>query len=454
MCRIDIPHGAKSIVMGLQYANHETYIVGGCVRDSLLGLAPKDWDICTSATPDEIKEHFSKVGLPTIDTGLKHGTITVRAQDGESYEVTTFRIDGNYSDNRHPDSVEFVDSIYLDLSRRDFTINAMAYSSEGLIDPHNGRADLEQGIITCVGNPDDRFAEDALRMLRALRFAAVYDFKIDDVTAGSIHKNKDALRNIAAERVRAELCRLLCGKGTLRILLEFSDVLAVVIPELNPCIGFDQNNPYHKYTVYDHIAHAVSNCMSDDISVKMALLLHDIGKPLCYTEDENGGHFHGHAIPGRHIAENVMNRLRFDNKTKNEVLELVLYHDAMIEPTPKTVRRWLNKIGERRFSQLLDIRMADIKAHAEGTQETRIERCEMLGVIMTEIIEQEQCFRLKDLAIRGKDILSFGVQEGRIVGDVLNHILDMVISGEIENCIEAQMKEAKKFLESKNYGRE
>lgn len=453
MYKISIPKGAQSIVMGLRYAYHEAYVVGGCVRDSLLGKEPKDWDICTSATPDEMKECFRRCGFETIDTGLKHGTLTVKVGKGEHYEVTTFRVDGNYSDSRHPDSVEFVDSIYKDLSRRDFTINAMAYNSAGLIDTYHGRQDLERGIISCVGNPDDRFSEDALRILRALRFASTYNFTIDDRTAESIHKNKNNLKNIAVERIQSELCKMLCGKGILRVLLEFSDVISVIIPEIQSCIGLEQNNPYHQYTVYDHIAHAVANCDTADVSVKMALLLHDIGKPLCYTEDENGGHFHGHAVPGRDIAETVMNRLRFDNKTKEEVLELVLYHDATIEPTPKTVRRWLNKIGENRFSQLLDIRMADIKAHTEGTQESRIEKCQALGTIMSDILEQEQCFSMKDLAIRGKDILAFGVPEGKIVGDILNHILDMVINGELENYIEVQMEEAKRFLEERNYGK-
>ena len=452
MYKICVPRGAQSIVMGLRYAHHEAYVVGGCVRDSLLGKEPKDWDICTSATPDEMKEHFIRAGFETIDTGLKHGTITVKVGKGEQYEVTTFRVDGNYSDSRHPDSVEFVDSVYKDLSRRDFTINAMAYNSSGLIDPYHGRQYLERGVISCVGNPDDRFSEDALRILRALRFASTYNFTIDDKTAESIHKNKDNLKNIAVERIQSELCKMLCGKGVLQVLLDFSDVMSTIIPEITPCIGFKQNNPYHQYTIYDHIAHAVANCDTSDISIKVALLLHDIGKPMCYSEDENGGHFHGHALPGRDIAETVMNRLRFDNKTKEEVLDLVLYHDATIEPTPKTVRRWLNKIGERRFSQLLDIRMADIKAHAEGTQDSRIERCQALGAIMSEILEQEQCFCLKDLAIRGKDILSFGIQEGKLVGDTLNHILDMVINGELENYIEVQMEEAKRYLEARQNG--
>lgn len=449
MNKIKVPHGAQSIVLGLRYANHEAYVVGGCVRDSLLGREPKDWDICTSATPDEMKHHFNRLGIQTIDTGLQHGTITAKLSNGEQYEVTTFRVDGDYSDGRHPDSVEFVNSVYKDLARRDFTINAMAYNSAGLIDPYHGRQDLVDGVIRCVGNPDDRFGEDALRILRAMRFASAYGFAIEENTSQSIHRNKELLKNISVERVQSELCKILCGKGVLNVLLEYSDVIATIIPEMSPCIGFDQNNRYHQYTIYEHIAHAVANYTGADISVKVALLLHDIGKPLCYSEDENGGHFHGHAVPSREIAEVVMDRLRFDNKTKEEVLDLVLYHDmTSMAATPKAVRRWLNKIGERRFSQLLDIRMADIKAHAEGTQESRIERCIALGAIMSEIIEQEQCFTMKDLAIKGKDILALGVPEGKLVGKVLTHILDMVINEELDNCIDVQIAEARKYLGS------
>lgn len=434
MNKITIPRGAKAIVQGLRYEHHDAYVVGGCVRDSLLGVEPKDWDICTSATPEEMKEYFNRISVKTIDTGLKHGTITVDMEQCGKFEVTTFRIDGNYSDNRHPDSVQFVDSIVQDLSRRDFTINAMAFNSGGLVDPFHGRDDLENGIIRCVGNPDDRFKEDALRILRAMRFSSTYGFTIDEATSQSIHKNKELLLNIAAERIQAELCRMLCGKGILNVLLEYSDVIATIIPEMEPCIGFDQNNRFHEYTVYDHIAHAVANYTGIDTVVNVSLLLHDIGKPCCYTVDEKGGHFYGHGVSSHDITEKVLTKLRFDNKTKSDILELVLYHDAVIEPTPKTVRRWLNKIGERQFSRLLDIRMADILAHKKGTQESRIERCNALRTLANEIIEQEQCFKIKDLMIDGYDVMEIlGVPEGKEVGLVLSEILKLVIDEELEN---------------------
>ena len=434
MNKITIPRGAKAIVQGLRYEHHDAYVVGGCVRDSLLGVEPKDWDICTSATPEEMKEYFNRISVKTIDTGLKHGTITVDMEQCGKFEVTTFRIDGNYSDNRHPDSVQFVDSIVQDLSRRDFTINAMAFNPGGLVDPFHGRDDLENGIIRCVGNPDDRFKEDALRILRAMRFSSTYGFTIDEATSQSIHKNKELRLNIAAERIQAELCRMLCGKGILNVLLEYSDVIATIIPEMEPCIGFDQNNRFHEYTVYDHIAHAVANYTGIDTVVNVSLLLHDIGKPCCYTVDEKGGHFYGHGVSSHDITEKVLTKLRFDNKTKSDILELVLYHDAVIEPTPKTVRRWLNKIGEKQFSRLLDIRMADILAHKKGTQESRIERCNALRTLANEIIEQEQCFKIKDLMIDGYDVMEIlGVPEGKEVGLVLSEILKLVIDEELEN---------------------
>lgn len=400
-----------------------------------------------------MKLYLFRHGIRSIDTGLKHGTVTAYISQLEQYEITTFRSDGVYSDGRHPDCVEFVGSVIQDLSRRDFTINAMAYNTAGMVDPFHGQADLERGVINCVGNPDERFSEDALRILRALRFSSVYRFRIGEETARSIHQNRNKLLMVSAERIQMELCKLLFGKGVLDVLLEYSDVFSAIIPELAPCIGFQQNNPYHQYTVYDHIAHAVANYIGNDISVKIALLLHDIGKPGCYTEDEKGGHFYGHGVPSRDMAECVMNRLKFDNKTKAEVLDLVLYHDTVIEPTPKVVKRWMNRIGKDRFAQLLDVRMADIRAHAEGTQESRIERCMALRSIMSDVLDEEQCFSLKDLAIHGKDILSLGVPQGKVIGDTLQHILNKVISGELDNHIEPQMQEAQQYIKSYINGR-
>ncbi len=431
MCKITLPAGADKIVAVLLDNGFDSYIVGGCVRDSLLGKTPHDWDICTSAKPEEVERCFS--GQRIIETGLKHGTVTIVMED-MPYEVTTFRVDGDYSDCRRPNSVLFVGDIMEDLSRRDFTMNAMAYNSrDGLVDPFGGAESLNKRLISCVGNPDDRFGEDALRILRALRFASVFGFSISDRTSEAIHKNVELLNRISAERINSELCRLLCGEGVLSVLLNYPDVISTIIPELGPCVGFEQRNKYHQYTVYDHIAHAVANYHGNDMFVLVALLLHDIGKPLCYTEDENGGHFYGHGIPSSELAERALDRLRFDNESHRIISELVLYHDAVIEPTPRTVRRWLNKLGMEQFLRLMDIRLADIQAHSDGTQESRIERRNAVLELAWDIIRQNQCFAMKDLMINGNDVMALGVPEGRRVGEILHAALDAVIDGEVPN---------------------
>lgn len=452
--KINIPGNVRYLINILKEDGYEAYVVGGCIRDTLLHKQPNDWDICTSAKPEEVIDLLDCYDdIEVILTGLKHGTITAHV-NGENYEITTYRIDGEYSDNRRPDSVIFVDDIAQDLSRRDFTINAMAYNG-GLffditrfVDPYGGWNDLHEGIIRCVGNPDDRFQEDALRILRAMRFASTYGFTIEEKTAEAIHRNKELLNNISAERIQSELCKMLCGEGVLDILLEYKDVMAVIIPELARCIGFNQNNPYHKYTVYDHIAHAVANYKGTDISIKMALLLHDVGKPECYTEDRNGGHFHGHGVYSMHIAKDVMDRLRFDNKTKGEVVDLVLYHDSDIYPGGRAVKRWLNKIGPELLDKLLFIKIADLEAHSDINKAERRDNILKVKLIAKGILAERQCFQIQDLAINGWVVMEHvGVPSGPKVGRVLNHLLDKVIGGDIENEIETLIEEAKRYLE-------
>lgn len=444
--KIDMPDEVTHLIDILDWAGYDSYIVGGCVRDSFLDKTPHDWDICTAADPRKVLTILDLHKIKSIETGLQHGTVTAHI-DGNNYEITTFRIDGEYSDNRRPDSVRFVRDVKADLARRDFTINAMAYSAwEGLVDPFGGYADLRDGIIRCVGNPDDRFKEDALRILRALRFASTYGFTIEEKTANAIHLNKNLLKNISAERIRSELCKLLCGDGVLNILLEYKDVITVIIPELEPCIGFDQNNPYHIYDVYDHIAHAVANYKGTDISIKMALLLHDIGKPECYTEDEKGGHFHGHSVPSMRIAKDVVDRLRFDNKTKQEVVDLVLYHDSDIYPGTRSVRRWLNKIGPVMLDELLDVKMADIRAHSTINRSERIGICIDISDIAGEIEQESQCFTMKQMAINGNDVMNLGVEPGPKVGEILNHLLNKVIEEEVENDHAILIEEAERYL--------
>lgn len=437
---IDMPVGAQRIIQQLALCGYEAYIVGGCVRDSLLGIRPSDWDICTAATPEEVKACFPDKRI--IDTGLKHGTITV-IMGGMPYEVTTFRVDGDYSDNRRPDSVTFVRDLRADLARRDFTINAIAYNeSMGIVDPYSGIDDLSRGTINCVGNPNDRFNEDALRILRALRFSSTYGFRIGEETTEAIHDNAGLLSRISAERIQAELLKLLKGENVLRVLLDFPDVITTIIPEMTPCVGFDQKNKYHQYTVYDHIAHAVDNYKGNDAIVKVALLLHDIGKPQCYTEDENGGHFHGHGIPSSEIAAQVLKRLRFDNESQEIITELVLYHDATIDPTPRVIKRWINKIGFDQFLRLMDVRLADMQAHA--INESRIKRRNEALDLAWELVRERQCFTLKDLAINGHDVMSLGVPEGKQVGTILLAALNAVLDGDIPNDKEILLEFAKK----------
>lgn len=426
-----IPVAPSVILDTLHQHGFAAYVVGGCVRDSLLGRTPKDWDVCTSATPNDVERCFS--GHKIVETGIQHGTVTVFI-GGAGIEVTTFRTEGEYSDHRRPDNVEFVSDVTLDLSRRDFTMNAMAYSNEtGLIDPFHGEESIKSKTISCVGNPDERFQEDPLRIMRAIRFASDYGFAINAHTAMSIHRNAKLLEQISAERINSELCKILRGKDVLLTLLTYWDVLTVIIPELSDCIGFDQNNRFHQYDVYEHIVHSVANYTGDDDVVNVALLLHDIGKPRCYTENETGGHFYQHQIPSYSIALDVVSRLRFDGQNQHDIAELVLFHNDSIEPTPRAVKKWLNKLGEKQFFRLMDMRLADIMAHAEGTQESKIEKRNAIVKLAHEIIASNQCFTVKDLAINGTDVMADGIPQGPMVGAALKTALDGVINDKVPN---------------------
>ena len=444
--QINIPQGAQKIISVLQQNQYEAYVVGGCVRDSLLGKEPHDWDICTNALPAEVERSFS--GYRIIETGIKHGTVTVLCDDG-AYEVTTYRTDGEYTDHRRPDHVEFVSCLQADLSRRDFTINAMAYNEEsGLVDMFGGFSDLNAGIIRCVGSPDKRFQEDALRILRAIRFASAYGFAVDEYTSASIHKNANLLPYVARERIFVEICKTLAGQGSAEMLMAYKDVFSLIIPELKPCVGFDQNNPYHSFDVYDHIAHAVGAYTGTDNTVNLALLLHDIGKPLCYIENETGGHFPEHNKVSRDLAKSVLDSLKVDNQTRHDVLELVIFHDAEIKATQKSLRRWLNRIGETQLRRLFVVRRADIAAHSEKNKQKHLNECDAVEAVLEEVLEGEQCFALKDLHINGNDIMDLGLTQGREVGAILNWLLYEVIEGRLEN----RHHDLKMAAEHKIYG--
>lgn len=439
-----MPKDVEKIIEHLNSAGYEAYVVGGCVRDSIMEKTPHDWDICTSATPEVVKSLFSH----TTDYGMKHGTITVFA-DKEGYEITTFRAETDYSDHRHPDTVEFVADLKSDLSRRDFTINALAYNNESqLIDMFNGLDDIRNQMIRCVGNADERFKEDALRILRALRFAATLGFDIEDKTSEAIHYNVHLLKYIAEERKRDELMKLLGGNYTTKILLEYSDVIAEVIPEIQLCVGFNQNNRYHCYDVYEHMVHAVENGITP--IEKFALLIHDIGKPHCYTEDKKGGHFYGHPAISEEIAKDVVNHLKFDNDSKKAVLELVKYHDIEIPVTKKSVLKLLNRLGEERALQLMDIKLADILAHAPGTQDALIEKWKIFNRLLGEVLVEGNCFSRKNLAVNGNDIKALGVSEGPEIGRIIQTLMGEVMSEQLANEKEVLLNRANELKERRD----
>jgi tRNA nucleotidyltransferase (CCA-adding enzyme) len=423
----------------------EAFAVGGCIRDSLLGKDPKDWDICTSATPDEIKACFS--GLRVLETGVKHGTLTVLT-GGMPMEVTTYRVDGPYLDNRRPSEVLFVGDIEQDLSRRDFTVNAMAYNpARRLVDPFGGREDLDAQRLRCVGDPDARFREDALRILRALRFASVLGFTVQEATAKSIHDDRELLRNISAERICAELTKLLCGGGAERILLEYPDVLGVFIPELLPTVGFDQNNPHHVHDVWTHTAAAVAG-VPEDAFLRLAMLFHDFGKPGSYTEDGAGiGHFYGHPAKSAEMAREIMKRLRYDNDTVETVSTLVLHHDATIKPEPGHILKWLGRLGLDNYRRLLQIKLADAAAqNPEEYPETAAEISEIRAQL-DRILAERRCFSLRDLAVNGDDLIALGIPRGARIGAALKALLDMVIEKKVENEREELLEAAKSLGE-------
>lgn len=440
--KINIPSDANEIIHTLQNHGHSAYVVGGCVRDSILGRTPHDWDICTSATPSEMLEIFKD--RKVIETGLQHGTITV-VVNGEPYEVTTYRIDGAYSDNRRPDSVTFTDNLVEDLRRRDFTINAMAYNdTEGLIDPFNGLEDIKWQKIQCVGSAKDRFSEDALRILRAIRFASQLDFTIMPDTDWEIHQQYKNLENISIERINNEFCKIASSDSFCVQLLLYKDVFSLFIPELKDMIDFPQNNPYHDYDVFGHTIHAVEHCESEDLTVRLAIFFHDFGKSHSYQDGEDGvRHFKGHGKVSAEITDNIMKRLRFDNETRNNVVELVYYHDATFEVGKKYVKRWLNKIGEEQFRRLLEVRKADILGQKPDYEQSRIDKVDNIEKILEEVLQEDECFSLKDLAVNGKDLMDIGYKAGKELGNTLNELLQLVIDGECPNEKEKLLDVAK-----------
>ena len=424
-----LPQEVREILTTLEEAGFAAFAVGGCVRDSLLGRTPDDWDLTTSARPEQVMALFAPHAIPT---GLQHGTVTVR-RGGGSYEVTTFRADGVYSDHRHPDEVRFTDTLEEDLGRRDFTVGAMAMDrTEHLTDPFGGVADLRRRVIRCVGQADRRFAEDALRILRGLRFASVLDFTVEEETAAAMRRRSGELRHIAAERIRVELEKLLCGKAACRVLLEYPDVLGAVVPEILPNVGLDQRNEHHCYNVWSHIAHAVAAAPPEPI-LRWTLLFHDIGKAKCFTVDDRGvGHFYGHGKVSTALAEEAMRRLKFDNDTRHTVARLVDWHDRDIPRTHKSLRRALNALGEQDLRRLIAVKRADNAAQAPAYHAPVQRELDRAEEIVAELLAADECFSLRQLAVNGRDVTALGLS-GPAVGRMLARLLEEVLEERLPN---------------------
>lgn len=429
--KFEIPDGARHILQALNGAGHEAYLVGGCVRDLLRRVEPHDWDICTSALPEETKRCFA--GQRIIETGLKHGTVTV-LEEGEPYEITTYRTEGPYSDSRRPDFVRFVPDLNEDLARRDFTMNAIAIDlKENLRDPYGGVDDIKARLIRCVGEPDHRFQEDGLRVMRALRFAAVFGCEIEEQTVQAVHENRAMLDRVAAERINAELCKLLVGQNAGDVLRQYPDVFCQFWPQLGPLVTLEQHNPWHCWGGWEHTIHAVEAAPADVI-LRLTMLLHDIGKPACKSTDEKGiDHFYGHPAVSARLADQMLRALKFDNKTRERVVLLVERHDAQLPPRSQVIRRWLNQLGPETFFQLLEVKRADNMGQAPEKVQDRLAELDEIKATAEQILAERQCLTLKDLAVDGRDVIAAGIEPGPEVGRVLEGLLEQVLNGELLN---------------------
>ncbi len=444
MKKINISSGADIILKKLQESSYEAYVVGGCVRDSLLGRKPQDFDITTNCLPEDIINIFKPTYM-VIPTGLKHGTVTLIGDDGIPYEITTYRIDGEYLDNRHPEKVKFTTSLKDDLARRDFTINALAYNNEkGIVDYYGGIDDLKNKIIKCVGRASDRFNEDALRMLRAIRFQAQLNFKLDSDISDSIPNLSENIKAISIERIREEFNKTIIADGLIIEELDQLGLLKYFIPEFQICIRTKQNNIYHVFNVGEHILRSINN-IEDNLVLKLTMFFHDIGKPNCLSTDEKGiDHFYKHPKESVEIAKEILTRMKYDNKTIERVLLLVEYHDVQIT-SKKQIRRLLNKIGQDNLIDLLKVKEADIKAQNLDFYCGRHKKLEMTKIEINNILEEKQCFSLKNLKINGNDLIKLGVEPGKKIGIILNGLLDKVLEKPELNTKEKLMEIVKEL---------
>lgn len=439
--RINLPEKVSNIIQTLENAGYEAYAVGGCVRDSVLGREPQDWDITTSAKPKEVKRLFPH----TINTGIQHGTVTVML-DREGFEVTTYRIDGEYEDSRHPKEVIYTANLLEDLKRRDFTINAMAYNeSQGLVDAFDGIGDLEKKIIRCVGNPLERFTEDALRMLRALRFAAQLGFEVEENTFEAIRTLAPTIAKISAERIQTELVKLLLSDHPqlLREVYE-SGIADVVLPEFSELMRTGQNNPHHCYSVGEHTIRVVQNVPKERV-LRLAALFHDIAKPVCKTSDEQGiDHFYGHPEEGEKMTRKIFRRLKFDVDTMQKVCGLVRWHDYNPPLKPAKIRRAVHRVGEERYPDIFALKRADILAQSDYQQEDKLAYVKDYQHLYEQILAEKDCLNLKSLAVNGSDLIALGIKPGKEIGEILKGLLEEVLEDPSKNQKEYLLELVKK----------
>ncbi|MBR3811759.1 MAG: CCA tRNA nucleotidyltransferase [Agathobacter sp.] len=442
--KIELPIDVKNIIETLEANGYEAFAVGGCVRDTLLLRIPGDWDITTSAKPEEVKALFSH----TIDTGIQHGTVTVM-KNHIGYEVTTYRIDGEYEDARHPKEVIFTANLVEDLKRRDFTINAMAYNDRaGVVDQFDGIKDLQDKVIRCVGEPRERFSEDALRMLRAVRFAAQLGFSIDEKTKEAIKELAPTLEKVSKERIAVELIKILVSDHPEEIRTAYElGLTAVFLPELDLAMKTEQNTPHHKYTVGEHTIAAMEHIQPDK-NLRLIMLLHDLAKPLVLSTDENGrAHFHGHTKLGANMAKEILRRLKFDNATIDLVYRMVKYHD---ERPPMDnmalVRRYISEVGPDYMPMMIEIKRADVMAQSEYHYKEKMEYIDRLKESYDEVIREKQCVQKKDLSINGKDLIQMGMKPGEEMGALLEQLFDEVLKDPTQNDREKLLEQANKFI--------
>ena len=440
-----LPQAVQYCIQSLEAAGYQGFAVGGCVRDSLLGFIPADYDLCTDAKPDEICEVFSAHQL--LHHGQKHGTVGV-VLDEQVYEITTFRTEGDYADARHPGWVAFVPNVEEDLARRDFTVNAMAYNPrQGYIDPFGGQADLQNKILRTVGDPEARFREDALRILRGARFSARFGLTPEPATLTAMKKLAPLMENLTRERVFEELCKLICS-ATAEDQGEFASLLTQVIPELAPSVGFEQRSPHHRYDVFTHTAHVVE-AVPQELPLRWAALLHDVGKPACFTTDETGrGHFKGHAKVSQEMADGILLRLKAPSALRQQVTELIGLHMTKLEPDKKLLRRRLGKLGQERLEQLLLLQEADMGSKGTGKPE-EMAQFSVLRDLLREILTEDACFSIKDLAIDGWDLQQAGFAPGPDIGRCLHWLLGQVQDEVLPNQSAALLAAAKEILEDR-----